>query len=103
MSKYDVISEKFKQIRVALKLQAKEYERRLKALNGEGKRINEVLKQSVPREVFESVVKELRDKIEVLTAAKLKADGKSNLVQYVIPIILTIAGLVMMWLAYNKK
>jgi len=46
----DILWEKVQGMQKALDLQAIEYERRLRDLNGEAGRIKEVLKESIPRE-----------------------------------------------------
>lgn len=60
------IEEKFTNYDTALKLQAKEYERRLEALNGEAERLRVMQASYVPREVFEASVKAVLDKQEDL-------------------------------------
>ena len=98
-----------------LQLQAIEYERRLDKLNGEGDRIKEVLKESIPREVFdrtmssndqknEARVKELSAKIDILTtwqtAQQGSVLGKDNLTKY-IPWV--IALLALLWGVFKQK
>jgi hypothetical protein len=56
----------------------------------------------LPREVFDRTVTDMRKEIEALTAAKLKAEGKSQWVQ-VVPWLLTLVSLVFMYLNYSKK
>jgi len=64
----------------ALKLQAKEYERRLEDLNGEAGRIKDVQKESIPREVFDRMIDSLNEKFErkitILNDWKLKQESK---------------------------
>lgn len=74
-----------------LQLQAKEYERRLNVLNGEGERIKEILKESIPREVFDRTVSALITRIEAIEIYKTKQEGKSQLLQYIPWIIAAIA------------
>lgn len=62
-----VFRERFKQLRIALKISAKETKRRLKVLNGEGKRINRILKESVPREVFDRTMNSINERNEKAT------------------------------------
>jgi hypothetical protein len=99
----ELISEK-------LKLQAAEYERRLDGLNGEGNRIKDILKESIPREVFDRTMssneqkndarsKELAAKIEVLTAWQTSQQGSdsskdklSRWIPWVIAVIAIIAS-----------
>lgn len=91
--------EKFKALQKALKLQAKEYERRLTALNGEADRLHKMQEQYVPREVFDRVVDELRKELRVLSEWKTKQEGKSQLLQY-IPWLLTALSIA---LIYSKR
>jgi hypothetical protein len=56
----------------ALELQSVETERRLEALNGEAGRLTKILDASIPREVHERDIKELRALIDVLTLAGTK-------------------------------
>jgi hypothetical protein len=48
----------------ARKLQAKEYKRRLKELNGEAARLRSMQETYAPREVYEAKVKEIEEKHE---------------------------------------
>ena len=97
-----------------LKLQAAEYERRLDALNGEGDRIREILKESIPREIFDRVqlsndlknevrAKEVNAKIEALsswqTSQQGSDKGKDNITKY-IPWIIALAALA--WGIFKK-
>ena len=95
----DLLEEKIKARDRELKLQAQEYERRLKVLNGEGERIKEILKESVPREVFDRVISGLEAKIQILTNFKTAQEGKSELTKYIPWAIAIIFGA----LAYFKK
>jgi hypothetical protein len=58
------VEEKFKSNERALKLQAKENKRRLNVLNGEGDRIKEILKESIPREVFDRTMEQKDEKFD---------------------------------------
>jgi len=91
----------------ALQLQAKEYERRLEALNGEAGRLREMQNTYIPREVFDRsmqqqnekfdrVVSDLKEKIEVLNAANLKQQGFRQLGTF-IPWIISIAAIILMY------
>jgi hypothetical protein len=110
----ELYDERFKMKDENLVLQAREYERRLEALNGEGDRIKEVLKDSVPREVFDRTINSMNDKhaatinemngrfaalfsdlrkdIKDLADFKTKQEGKSQLTQF-IPWIISAAAL----------
>lgn len=87
-----VVKERFRQIALALKLQAKEYKRRLKDLNGESGRIRNVLDHSIPREIHQLDIKRLDDKIDILTTWKNKVEGKNQWQLYV-PWVLTVAAI----------
>lgn len=89
-----VFEEKFKSIAKALKLQAKEYKRRLKDLNGEAGRLREMQERYVPREVHDRTVqamdekyaarfKEQENKIADLNDYKTKQEGRSSWLQYI--------------------
>ena len=94
-----ILKLQFKKIRQALKLQAKEYERRLHDLNGEAARLRGIQQEYIPREVYDAKVKELEQNIELLNAYKIKQEGKSDLLKY-IPWILTAVSIVLM---YTRK
>jgi hypothetical protein len=96
---YDLLEEKLKARDKELKLQAKEYERRLKVLNGEGERIKEILKESIPREIFDRAMEGLNGKIQILTNFKNAQEGKSELTKY-IPWLIAVISIA---LAYFKK
>jgi hypothetical protein len=89
-----------------LQLQAVEYERRLEKLNGEGDRIKDILKESIPREIFDRTMtsndqrnetrfKEVAAKIEILTAWQTaqqgSTQGKDTLTKYIPWVIALIA------------
>lgn len=106
----DWIKEKFKGLKIALKLQAKEYKRRLTGLNHEAEQLKNMQQTYIPRELFDRTVdgihqkldrieNELKEKIDILTLWKTKQEGKSQLIQY-IPWILTIVFGILMW--YKK-
>lgn len=77
----------------ALELQAKEYERRLDALNGEAGRLRLIQANYIPREVFDAAIKELDKKVEVLTAVNLKGEGKTSWEKY-IPWLIMIGAII---------
>jgi hypothetical protein len=62
--------------REALLLQAKEYERRLEALNGSHERIQEIQREQVRREVFDQVVAGLKDKVDEVRNFKANIEGR---------------------------
>lgn len=92
----EVYKVKFEAMEKALLLQAKEYERRLSDLNGEAGRLRDMQATYVPREVFDTVVKDMEKRIEILTAVNLKTEGVKSLYS-IIPVALTIIGLFMMY------
>lgn len=95
-----VIKEKFKSIKVALNLQAKEYERRLQGLNHEAEQLKDMQSKYVSREVFDRVTNELKDKIFFLNEYKTKNEGRSSLIQF-IPWILTAISLFFLYQKSN--
>lgn len=92
----EVFKTKFEAMEKALQLQAKEYERRLSDLNGEAGRLRDMQATYVPREVFDTVVKDLEKRIEILTAVNLKSEGVKGLAA-IIPWIISIIGLFLMY------
>ena len=80
---YDLLEEMIRNIRENIVHQEKENERRLGVLNGEGDRIKEILKESIPREVFDRTVDTLRTRIAAIEAAQIKTEGRHQLTQYV--------------------
>lgn len=88
--------EKFNALQKALKLQAKEYERRLEDLNGEAGRLKQMKAELTPREVFDNTINEIKEKLDVINTWKVKQEGKSQLTQY-IPWILAIISMVIMY------
>lgn len=92
-------NEKFNALEKALKLQAKEYARRLTDLNGEADRLHKMQEQYVPREVFDRVIDDIRKELKILSEWKTKQEGKSQLLQY-IPWLLTATSLILL---YTKK
>lgn len=108
VNQYDLLEEMLNTVRQDVQWvrdniahQEKENERRLDALNGEGNRIKEILKESIPREVFDRTVESLRTRIAAVEAAMIKAEGRHQLLQY-IPWVLTVISLVFMYLMYKK-
>ena len=63
-----VVRERFKGMERALKLQAKEYERRLDALNHEADRITASQEKSISVEKFEGVINQINEKFDQTTA-----------------------------------
>jgi len=105
-----LFEEKFKAVAKALKLQAREYKRRLKDLNGEARRLREMQERYIPREVFDRTVdsineknsasiREIQNKINLLNDYKTKQEGRNSWLQYV-PWIIAAISLV---IAYFKK
>jgi hypothetical protein len=90
---YDLLEEMILSRDRELRLQAAEYERRLTVLNGEGTRIQEILKESIPREVFDRTIESMRTRIAATEAALIKAEGRHQLTQYV-PWIIAAAAIV---------
>lgn len=70
VNQWDILEEMIFSRDRELKLQAAEYERRLQALNHENERIVEILKQSIPREIFERTLNDLNNRIQILNDFK---------------------------------
>jgi hypothetical protein len=81
--------------------QEKQNDKHFTDLNGEGNRIKEILKESIPREVFDRTMDSLRIRIAAVEAALIKAEGRHQLVQY-IPWVLTAISLIFMYLMWRK-
>lgn len=96
MKQHKYFEAKFQFIDKALQLQAAEYERRLSALNGEAERLRNMQAMYVPRETFDTVIREFEKKIEILTAVNLKGEGRASWVN-AIPWIISIVGLFLMY------
>jgi|SRR5580692_2498289 hypothetical protein len=99
---YRLLSQRIQGMEQARKLQAKEYKRRLKILNGEAERLRGIQATYVPREVYGKDMQDLLDKIQILTDYKNGQQGKSQLLQY-IPWLLTGVSILFMLLTYYKK
>lgn len=100
----EILHEQIRSMNKALKLQRPETDRRLNELNHENERIKEVQKDSIPREVFDRTInsmnlksdermKDVLDKIEILTAWKTKQEGRNQLIQWV-PWIIAIVAII---------
>lgn len=119
--KFKSVNQKFKARENELKLQAKEYERRLEGLNHEAERLKDMQKTYITRELFDRTMdlvgqrneKEvnalrerierdanaLRERIDGLNSWKTKQEGKAQLMQY-IPWILTAISIILL---YTKR
>jgi hypothetical protein len=93
-----------------LVVQAAEYERRLQGLNHENERIMEILKQSIPREVFDREKESMNARIQINTdymnSMKGKGTGMNSL--WVVGagallLICTVVSVIIAVLAYTKK
>lgn len=96
---YRFFTEKFRAHDKELKLQAKEYKRRLADLNHEAEQLKDMQATYTPREIFDRTVDDLKEKIDILILWKTKQEGKSQLIQY-IPWILSIIFAILAW--YKK-
>lgn len=66
-----VVKEKFNSLSHALRLQAKEYSRRLKELNGEASRLKAMQEKYVPREMYDKTIDQVDERRET-TANQLR-------------------------------
>jgi hypothetical protein len=96
---YDLLEEQIRGRDERLKIQAAEYERRLEGLNHENERIMEILKQSVPREVFDRVIEGMNAKTQVNTDYISAEKGRLRLERF-IPWAIAVAALA---ISYFKK
>jgi len=103
-----VVKERFKGLERALKLQAKEYKRRLNELNGEASRIKESQDKSISVEKFEGVVNQLNARmdgivndIQALSDVHTKLEGRNAWTEKYIPWgIATILAIITILLSY---
>lgn len=107
-----VVRERFKSYERALKLQAREYERRLEALNHEADRIKASQDKSISVErfdgfvhqfnsKFDQTVTELRKDIKLLSDESRKDEGKSEWKQYIPWGIATALAALSLYLTYR--
>ena len=82
----------------ALILQSKELSRRLDALNGEAARLATMQRTYIPREVADTRICSLEDKLDALESWKDRQEGKASqssvLIAYAISLIGIILGVV---------
>lgn len=83
---------RFENARLALELQAQEYARRLKELNGEKDEIKAILAQSITRNEFSGSWKELTIKITDLQSARDKSIGANSRASYIAAIAVLISA-----------
>jgi len=76
---WEHIKSKLKAINKARKLQAKEYERRLEALNHEAAQLKDMQATYTPREVFDRTIAELRKEIQINSDWRVKQDGQRHI------------------------
>lgn len=115
---YDLLEEMIRERDQRLILQAKEYERRLESLNHENERIMEILKQSVPREVYDRGLESINSKIGIaietlnskiqintdyINAAKGKGTGANAVIGYIFGAAGFLAALVAVFYYLSKK
>lgn len=81
--KFSRISDRFNTDKEARVLQAKEYKRRLKQLNGEAKRLREMKSELIPREVFDRTISDLRKDIMLLQKIVWSALGAIFLLEFI--------------------
>jgi hypothetical protein len=105
-----VLWERVRGIVKALKVQVIEIRRRLNELNGEGNRIKEILKESIPREVFDRTINDLRGRIEAIEKWQVREGGfergKDKLVNYLPWVIAAVSFIVStvlaLWSIFKK-
>ena len=95
--------ERFEAYQTSLSLQAKEYERRLNALNGEAERLRSMQMTYVTKELYELNHKELSNKINDNKDLLTRISGKSQGISAAWVVIVVIASLVVSVLAIVLK
>ena len=81
---------KFDALQEAIKLQAKEYERRLEFLNGEAERLREMQATYLPRELYETEYDNLYRKLEGHQTFIDNLKGKEVIIPIAISVIIGI-------------
>ncbi len=107
---WDLIEEMIRGRDERLKIQAAEYERRLEGLNHENERIMEILKQSIPREIFDREMSAINARIQINTdymnSMKGKGTGMNSLWAIgmgAILLVCTIVSVIIAVMAFVKK
>jgi len=98
-----ILTERVKQHEKQRKIQAKEYARRLKDLNGEAGRLRAMQTEYIPREVFDRTINEVNGKIDVNTNYIKGQEGKSVLSKNIPWVITTVIAIIALILMYIKS
>ena len=109
-----VVRERFKSIEKARKLQAKEYQRRLEALNHEAARIQASQDKSISVERFDGFASQLntrmdqlKNDIQILSDGAKKQEGRSAWTERYIPwgivVIMTIVSILLSYFQIRKE
>lgn len=98
----ELLDNKIQEAQSALKLQAKEYERRLLTLNHEAEQLKEMRASSVTRELFDSNQKELMRRISELELSKSNLEGKASQKSVMIAWIISGIGLLIAIVSFIK-
>ena len=93
-----IVDKRFESLDVALKLQAKEYERRLLDLNGEAARIRDIQLSSVPRETYQIKHEKLESEVKELRQWKDNQQGKSAVYSIILPLVISFLTGIMFFL-----
>lgn len=90
------VKERFKSNKKALKLQAKEYERRLETLNHEAARLSLM----IPKEHFDLVIDQIKKEIKIIQLWISNQEGKAARSQWIAisSIIVSIAAIALSFL-----
>jgi ribosomal protein L44E len=80
---WDIVQAELKGIAKALKLQAREYKRRLKGLNGEAKRLRRMQEKYVSRETNDIVIENYRKEISELKTFKERMEARAAFKEYI--------------------
>lgn len=103
LEKFKGVNRRMDSMDDALELQAKEYQRRLKGLNGEASRLRQMQETYAPREVFDRTIIDLRKDIQAIADWRKSQEGtgqgKSQILNWIPIIIQTILALLLIFAA----
>lgn len=88
--KIAVLKVKIKTLKQAIKLQAKEYERRLQGLNHEAEQLKDMQSTYLPRAEFSITNEEIKKELKTLTAFRDNSTGKNSIISGVVAAVVSI-------------
>lgn len=98
-----LMNERFAAHSKALELQAREYERRLEALNGEASRISKIQQEHVARPVYDVEVGNMGRRISTLEHNQAVQEGKASQNAVIVAWIIASLGLAISLVDLFKK